>query len=218
MELLQVNQLIESTEIFVKERLAGTSGDGHDYEHTQRVVRHALDLCSQMPHARQEIVHLAALLHDVARIEESASNGAIDHASRGAEIAREFLERQGAAPEMIGRIIRCVQQHRYRSDCKPDSVEAEILYDADKLDSLGAVGIGRAFLFAGAVGAKLHNSAAEAVNSPAYSREDTAYREYLVKLSKLPEKMLTPCARIRAEQLKNFMDSFFEQLNKEFFG
>ena len=108
-------------------------------------------------------------------------------------------------------------QHRYRSDCRPDTIEAQILYDADKLDSLGAIGIARAFLFAGAVGARLHNSAEDAVNNPAYSREDTAYREYLVKLSKLPDKLLTAHARIKAQQLKNFMDDFFRQLNEEFF-
>ena len=58
-----MNQLIESTEIFVKQRLDTASGDGHDCEHTFRVVRHALELCEKIPQANRQIVHLAALLH-----------------------------------------------------------------------------------------------------------------------------------------------------------
>lgn len=213
-----MNQLIESTEIFVKQRLDTVSGDGHDCEHTFRVVRHALELCEKITQANRQIVHLAALLHDVARPEESASGGKVDHAQRGSEIAAEFLASQNISESDVQHIVRCIMQHRYRSDCRPDTIEAQILYDADKLDSLGAIGIARAFLFAGAVGARLHNSAEDAVNNPAYSREDTAYREYLVKLSKLPDKLLTAHARIKAQQLKNFMDDFFRQLNEEFFG
>ena len=78
-----------------------------------------------------------------------------------------------------------------------------------------AYGIGRAFLFAGKCGARLHNTRDEALNSPAYSLQDTAYREYLVKLSKLPEVMQTvPGARIAVERAK-FMSEFFSRLDEE---
>jgi len=90
-----------------------------------------------------------------------------------------------------------------------------IVYDADKLDSIGAVGIGRAFHFAGRIGARLHNTAAEAVGAPAYSVEDSAYREYLVKLRHVPERMLTPSGRRLAVDRARFMDEFFHRLNDE---
>jgi uncharacterized protein len=97
-------------------------------------------------------------------------------------------------------------------------LEEQIIYDADKLDSIGAVGIGRAFHFAGREGAKLHNSAEAALNSAAYSREDSAYREYLVKLRHIPERMLTVAGRELAIERAAFMDQFFQRLNHEIFG
>ena len=105
--------------------------------------------------------------------------------------------------------------HRFRAKRIPATLEAKIVYDADKLDSLGAVGVGRAFLFAGRVHARLHNTEREAVNSPAYSREDTAYREYLVKLRHLPDGMLTEPGRTIARERAAFMAEFFRRMNAE---
>ena len=108
-----------------------------------------------------------------------------------------------------------MRSHRYRDEVEPTTLEAKIVFDADKLDSLGAVGLGRAFLFAGHCGARLHNTEAEALNSPAYSREDTAYREYLVKLRKLPAAMLTEPGRAEGTRRLRFMRRFFDRLDAE---
>ena len=97
----------------------------------------------------------------------------------------------------------------------PETLEERIVYDADKLDSLGAFGVARSFHFAGRIGARLHNSREEAINSEAYSREDTAYREYLVKLRYLPEKMLTATGAEMAKKRAEFMFAFFDELEKE---
>ncbi|MDD3154105.1 MAG: hypothetical protein PHS41_04500, partial [Victivallaceae bacterium] len=113
------------------------------------------------------------------------------------------------------RVRDCIATHRYRRGQMPDSLEGKILFDADKLDSLGAAGIGRAFLFAGAARARLHNTREEALSHAEYSREDTAYREYLVKLSKLPAGMLTGEGRRLARRRARFMEQFFEELNRE---
>ena len=213
-----MHNLIESTEFFIKSRLNSDISDGHDYTHTCRVVKHALALCDQLPAANRTIVHLAALLHDVARPEESASAGKIDHATAGADIAADFLQSLPLEESERSAIVQAIREHRYRSGNQPSSLESQLLYDADKLDSLGAIGIARAFLFAGHVGAKLHNSAQDALAGDAYSSEDTAYREYLVKLSHLPEKMQTIPGKILAQQRKDFMQLFFDRLNEEFFN
>jgi uncharacterized protein len=86
------------------------------------------------------------------------------------------------------------------------------------LDSIGAIGIGRSFHFAGRTGARVHNRAEEALASDSYSREDSAYREYLVKLRKIRERMLTDAGRQLAEKRHAFMVAFFEELNEECFG
>ena len=85
MELLQVFNIIESSENFIKNALSSDISDGHDFDHTCRVVKHALKLCDQIPEADRMIVHVAALLHDVARPQEFQSQGKIDHAVAGAE-------------------------------------------------------------------------------------------------------------------------------------
>ncbi len=193
----------------------GESGGCHDIDHTMRVVNNAESLAGKLPEADMQTVLLAALLHDIARPEETASKGKICHAALGAEMAEKILLSNGLAPAQAAAAGECIRTHRYRSGEKPQTLEAQIVYDADKIDSLGASGIGRAFLFAGANGAKLHNSKAEALAASEYSPGDTAYREYLVKLSKLPGVMLTAPGRETAKARAAFMDEFFRELNRE---
>ena len=184
----------------VREKLERASGC-HDFDHTLRVLRNAELLAKELPAADLRIVRLAALLHDFARPEEMAAKGKLCHAVLGAELVRPLLAEAGFDPETVDRVSQAVLTHRYRANRIPATLEAQIVYDADKLDSLGAVGIGRAFLFAGREHARLHNTREEALGSAEYSREDTAYREYLVKLSKLPGCMLTaPGRRIAGER------------------
>jgi len=198
----------------VEAKLAAASGC-HDFDHTLRVLANAKMLAAELPEADAEIVALAAMLHDIARPEELASHGKLCHAAAGAGIAEKMLLDFGASPETARAVAEAVRTHRYRGGEKPRTLEAQIVYDADKLDSLGAVGLGRAFLFAGHCGARLHNTEAEALGSPAYSREDTAYREYLVKLRHLPGAMLTEPGRAEGARRLRFMRRFFERLDAE---
>ena len=198
----------------VREKLERASGC-HDFDHTLRVLRNAELLAKELPAADLRIVRLAALLHDFARPEEMAAKGKLCHAVLGAELVRPLLAEAGFEPETVDRVSQAVLTHRYRANRIPATLEAQIVYDADKLDSLGAVGIGRAFLFAGREHARLHNTREEALGSAEYSREDTAYREYLVKLSKLPGCMLTAPGRRIAGERAGFMHEFFDLLNSE---
>ena len=196
---------------FVKRKLAGNRC-GHDLDHTLRVYKNALALAEQCG-GNIEIISAAAMLHDVGRPEESRSCGAVCHAIVGAGIAAEYLAKRGFDKEFIRCVVHCIERHRFRRGEAPESLEAKILFDADKLDSIGPVGLGRAFLFAGNSGARLHNSKQEALAAEEYSYQDTAYREYLVKLSKVPQRMLTEPGRKLAEKYGKFMDDFFREMN-----
>ena len=211
---MEFRQIYDSLYDEVQTRF-GRNGGCHDFDHTLRVVRNAMQLCKKLPEANRQTVLLAALLHDIARAEEDASKGAADHAELGAAMVPELLTPYDLPQEQVAHIAEAVRTHRYRGGDRPATLEAEIVYDADKLDSLGAVGIGRAFLFAGKEGARLHNDARTALASEAYSVEDTAYREYLVKLRKLPEAMLTRPAWLMARERASFMKQFFMVLDKE---
>ena len=186
----------------------------HGPDHSERVLRTALSLGRELG-ANLRILAAAALLHDIGRPEECASQGKVCHARRGAELAEPILRRLGYSEAETAAVCAAIRTHRFRSGERPESLEAQILFDADKLDCTGAVGIGRAFLFAGEVGAKLHNPDCDPARTRAYSSEDTAYREFLVKLCKIKDQMLTAPGRRLALERHEFMLTFFAELTRE---
>ena len=189
----------------------------HDWEHTERV--YALCMCiGREEGADLDVLRFAAVLHDVGRGFEDESKGNICHAEKGAAIAREVLLKHGMDGGKVDEIVHCVECHRFRGSKVPMSRDAKVLFDADKLDSIGAVGVGRAFLFAGEVGARLHNGDVDVLKTDAYSREDTAYREFMVKLRKVKDRMLTSSGRRLALGRHRFMVGFFGVLDKEVRG
>ena len=186
----------------------------HDWDHTQRVLRLCLRI-GKKEKADLEILKLAAVLHDIGRSEEDRTNGRICHSEAGAALARKILEAHGVPEEKIGRVIPCIETHRFRKKAVPATKEAKVLFDADKLDSIGAVGIGRAFLFAGEVGARLHNKDSDISKTMPYTREDTAFREYMVKLRWVKGRMFTREGKRIAAERHKYMVDFFHRLDKE---
>lgn len=198
----------------VQKKLSGAPGC-HDFSHTLRVLRNT-ELLLRSEHSEQEFAILtAALFHDFARPEEIASKGTIDHAVLGAELVKKELEDASCDPDFIRIVTESIRRHRYRGKHPPETLEEKILYDADKLDSTGAFGIARAFFFAGANGACVDNSASDALSSEPYGKGDSAYREYLVKLQFIPEKMMTDSGRKLARERNTFMEEFFRRLKQE---
>ena len=217
--MMPANELLllrEAVRKRIEELLGGEEGC-HDFDHTLRVLKNARMLASEEACSEPEclLIDLAALLHDCARPEEFASRGRICHAELGEKKAEEILRSLGCSdPEVILPVCDAVRCHRFRGKFRPATIVARVLHDADKLDSIGAVGIGRAFHYAGKLGARLHNTAEEALNSSEYSREDTAYREYLVKLSKVPGRMTTESGKRHAQERADFMREFFRRMNE----
>jgi len=189
----------------------------HGWDHTERVLALCLHI-GRSEDADLEVLRLAAVLHDIGRPREDETEGRECHAEVGAKLAGTILQIHGVLPTVIDQVAGCIATHRFRGRHRPQSLEAKILFDADKLDSIGAVGIGRAFLFAGEVGARLHNPAADHSLTKAYTADDTAHREFTVKLSKIRDRMLTDEGRRLAEERHNFMVAFFDRLDREVAG
>ncbi len=190
----------------------------HDFDHVERVYNLALQLSEKDEEINKDIVKLAVLLHDIARKEQDKSKGKICHVSRGAEIAKEILEGLKIKEELVKEVIHCIETHSFRKDNFPKTKEARILYDADKLDSIGAIGILRSASFGGSVGARIHNPEIKPSFKTCYTKQDSAYHEYVIKLSKIKNKMLTKEGKKIAEQRHDYMKNFFNRANKELKG
>jgi uncharacterized protein len=202
----------------IAQELLASDTSSHGWDHAERVW----NLCRRIGRAEGadlEVLELAAFLHDIGRPEEKASGGEVCHAVAGAARARLILEEQGYGEGTVDRVVHCIASHRFRRNGEqPRTLEARVLFDADKLDAIGAVGVGRAFLFAGEVGARLHNPEADIPNTQAYSSEDTAFREFSVKLQRVKDRILTETGKRIAEDRHRFMVDYFDRLTQEVQG
>lgn len=189
----------------------------HAWDHTIRVNK----LCEHIGRREQAdmmVLQVAALLHDIGRTHEDKADGRICHAQIGADMARSMVSHLPLVQDQKDNILHCIRSHRFRGQCQPRTLEARVLFDADKLDAIGAVGVARAFLFAGEIGARLHNSDRRPEDTEPYSVDDTGYREYRLKLIKIKDRMMTAEGRRIAEERHQFMQHFFEQFLAEHEG
>lgn len=189
----------------------------HDWDHTLRVHRLGRHI-GEAEGADLLVTEAAAYLHDIGRAHQDQANGGLCHAKKGAAMARELLGDYPLATERRDNIIHCIAAHRFRRGEAPQTLEARVLFDADKLDAIGAVGVARAFLFAGELGARLHSPGKDVTRAAAYSVDDTGYREYVVKLVKIRERILTAAGRRLADERHRFMTDFFDRFLEEYEG
>jgi len=165
-----------------------------------------------------DVLLAAAYLHDIGRGYQDESKGAVCHAEKGTRLAEPILEKLALSKAQKNNILHCIRSHRFRGSHNPMTPEARVLFDADKLDAIGAVGVARAFLFAGEVGARLHNAEEKVEDTDPYSVEDTGYREFKVKLSIIRDRMLTAEGRKLAEERHVVMVEFFKRFLEEYEG
>jgi len=193
----------------------------HDWMHVERVIQNALHI-AKVEGADMEIVELSAILHDIAREKDAADTetGDICHAVEGAKMAEEILKRYNYSEDKIKKICHCVRTHRFRDEEKPETLEAKVLYDADKLDVIGAIGVARAYSFAGEHNQRLYSdfTIKPEIEKVVYHSTHTPVKEFQVKLSKIKDKLLTGEGRRMAQERHSFMVNFYSELEKEIKG
>jgi uncharacterized protein len=200
----------------------------HNLDHVFRVYNLCLLLAKYEKDVDLEILTPSALLHDIARVEESQDKtGEIDHAVLGSVIAEDILRNLEYEEDKIEKIKHCIIAHRFRAGNEPNSIEAKILFDSDKLDVIGASGIARTFMLAGQFGQRL------TVNEPLndYLKSNTVengrlkdvskhtpFIEYEVKFKKIPDKLYTKKAKEIGKERLDFMERYFDRLKLEIDG
>ncbi|MHB1295690.1 MAG: HD domain-containing protein [Anaerolineae bacterium] len=193
----------------------------HGFDHVLRVWRLA-ERIGLEEGADMQVLQAAALLHDVGRPEELRTGAC--HARLSAEAARRILS--GRPDAQVEAVALAIAEHRFRANRPPSTLEARVLFDADKLDAIGAIGVARAYAIAGArnqrLWAEVPAAYAERSRDDAQADlgngEHTPIHEYLFKLVRLKDHLYTATAKRMAEERHAFMVAFFTRLEGEVRG
>lgn len=189
----------------------------HNFDHVLRVYRTAERL-AQAENADLEIVRAAALLHDVAD-SAAGSQQRKEHHIASAEFAAGVLAEEGWPPERIAAVQHCIRAHRFRHNGdEPLTVEAKVLFDADKLDVLGAIGVVRVVAYATLAGQPIYAEPSArflASGEKEPGEPHSAYHEHLFKLVKIKDRLFTHAAKEVAEERDGYIRAFFERLIAE---
>ena len=202
-------QLIENYMISCAEDSA------HDKEHIYRVLYNALTIARAEDGVDYDILISACLLHDIAR-KDQAADPSICHAALGAEKAFDFLVGNGFGIDFAEKVRHCIQAHRFRKGNLPKSIEAKILFDADKLDVSGAIGIARTLLYQGAMSEPLYSLTPQGdVSNGEGDTEPSFFQEYKLKLEKIYSKFFTEEGKRQALERQRSAIAFYNDLYGE---
>ncbi len=192
----------------------------HDFDHVWRVTRLACRL-AVAEGADAEVVQIAALLHDVPveQLSVSPQQRRQAHHLAAATFARDLLTKRQMPTTQVDNVVHCIAAHRFRDQSvQPATLEAKCLYDADKLDSIGAIGVARVFAYAGSHGNRLWTTPESCVPPIAAKPTGAAYtpvHEFVYKLQRLLATLHTATARQIGAERHAFMAAFFEHLDGE---
>lgn len=206
--------VFDAAKEYIRDLFTG-DGSGHDYFHSMRV--HDVAVTIQRSEGGDiDIIRLAVLLHDV---DDRKLFDTVDYAN-----ARGFMASNGIPDNLQDAVVHVISQISFKGkdSVVPDTLEGKIVQDADRLDAIGAIGIGRAFAYGGSRGRPMHvpgQSFLEDMDADTYySHENTTINHFYEKLLLLKDMMNTPTARDLAVGRHRFMESFLEEFYAEWEG
>jgi uncharacterized protein len=212
-------KIVQKTAAFIKEKFA-TEATGHDCWHMYRVWKTAQHIAAQEPTADRFTTELAALLHDIA--DWKFHDGDLE---AGPRAARAWLKTQNVDEAVILHIEGIIRNVSFmgahvKNDLK--TIEGQIVFDADKLDSLGAIGIARAFAYGGANGRPMYDPVSRPelhATFEAYkSKQGPTIDHFYEKLLLLKDKMYTVTGKAMAQSRHEYMETFLKQFYAEWEG
>jgi uncharacterized protein len=191
---------------------------GHEFDHTQRVYNLSLQIAKEEK-IDLDVIKASALLHDIARKKQDECENKICHAEEGAKISREILEKTDFPKNKISTVCSAIETHRFSKKLKPETKEAEILQDADRLDALGAIAIGRIFSYSGKNNRPMHNPKIKPQEYKHNTNSETSINHIYEKILELkPETFRTKKAKEIAKERYKFVQEFVNRFVKEWEG
>jgi uncharacterized protein len=200
----------------------------HDMDHVMRVYNMALNIAKHEKNVDLDILKMATLLHDIARVkEDNDKSGNTCHAEESAKMCGPILKEIGYSDGKIEKIKHCILSHRYKTNNKPETIEAKILFDADKLDSLGAIVMLRAGMWMGRNGcslfpkmelekyAKMNLMGGKLTGRIKDNSLHNIFYEHEIKGKLLVGKMHTKEAKRISKERFKYMDMFLNRVEKE---
>lgn len=212
--------LIEDTINFVKKTLEGAEG-GHDWFHIQRVFNNSLLIAAEEK-VQLLVVSLGALLHDIADAKFYDGDETI-----GPKMATEFLKSKKVDQNIIDHVVQIINNISFKSslDSKTksfNSLELQVVQDADRLDAIGAIGIARAFNYGGFKNRELHNPEIPPklnMTKEEYKKSNApTINHFYEKLLLLKDKMNTKTGQQLAKKRHQYMLDFLSEFDKEWNG
>jgi len=188
----------------------------HDKHHIYRVLNAALDIAEYENDVDKTILVAACLLHDIGR-EKQGTNEGICHAEIGSGMAFEFLLSIGWELNRANHVKSCISTHRYRGENVPQSIEAKILFDADKLDAAGALGIARTLIYEGQSAEPLYvmDSEMNIIEESEGAEISSFFQEYNYKLKNVYMNFYTERATELALKRRKTAIDFYNGLYEE---
>jgi len=182
----------------------------HDAAHLQRVWKNAYAI-QQVEGGDAEILAAAVILHDCVAVEKDSPQRALA-SWLAAEKASRLLAKEGWPESRITAVAHAIESHSYSGGITPESLEAKILQDADRLDSIGFVGVARCFYTAGRMGSALYDATDATGETRTLDDKRFALDHFYTKLLKLAGSFQTATgtrlAQERDARLRQFLENF----------
>ncbi|MEM7331640.1 MAG: HD domain-containing protein [Chloroflexota bacterium] len=199
-------------ESWLDEQMAGADA-AHDRAHIQRVVKTAKELAG-LEGADLDVVIPAAWLHDCVTVPKDSDKRPF--ASRmAAKAAGQFLIDKGYPAEKISNIEHAIAAHSFTAQITPETIEAKVVQDADRLDAIGAIGISRCLMLGGVMGKPLYSAHEPIPETRTPNDKEYVIDHFFIKLFKLQETMQTEAGRREAIDRTTFMKRFLDKLESE---
>jgi uncharacterized protein len=216
-----MEELLKRIETLLHERFSKDSS-GHDINHLKRTMNTALKI-NETEGGDRQVIAVAALLHDVHRIIQTETGKYCMPEDSIPEVEK-LLDKAGVKGPQRTRIIHCIKHHEdYAFSAKgnrADDIETHILQDADNLDSIGAIGIGRTFMYCGARNIPMWDPGIPIGREhyDDYQDDPSTVHHFHHKLLRLKDNMNTKTGREMAEHRHNIMEGFLREFMSEWKG